>query len=63
MTVKQIIQQLQNDLAYYPPESDTAKNLNKEILRLKLLNNQLCTEEKITKEQDVLSSGSKDAIQ
>lgn len=38
MTVKQIIQQLQNDLAYYPPESDTAKNLHKEILRLKLLN-------------------------
>ena len=39
MTVKQIIQQLQNDLAYYPADSDTAYNLRKEILRLKLLNN------------------------
>tara|TARA_B110000902_G_C14084009_1_gene504320 strand:- start:541 stop:660 length:120 start_codon:yes stop_codon:yes gene_type:complete len=39
MTVKQIIQQLQNDLAYYPADSDTAENLRKEILRLKLLNN------------------------
>jgi len=39
MTVKQIIQQLQNDLAYYPADSQTAENLRKEILRLKLLNN------------------------
>tara|TARA_R110002167_G_scaffold196815_3_gene399777 strand:- start:149 stop:268 length:120 start_codon:yes stop_codon:yes gene_type:complete len=39
MTVKQIIQQLQNDLAYYPSDSETAENLRKEILRLKLLNN------------------------
>ena len=38
MTVKQIIQQLQNDLAYYPADSQTAENLRKEILRLKLLN-------------------------
>ena len=38
MTVKQIIQQLQNDLAYYPADSETAENLRKEILRLKLLN-------------------------
>jgi len=39
MTSKQIIQQLQNDLAYYPADSETAENLRKEILRLKLLNN------------------------
>ena len=39
MTVKQIIQQLQQDLAYYPNDSETAENLRKEILRLKLLNN------------------------
>jgi hypothetical protein len=38
MTVKQIIQQLQNDLAYYPADSQTAESLRKEILRLKLLN-------------------------
>jgi|AntAceMinimDraft_16_1070373.scaffolds.fasta_scaffold859706_2 hypothetical protein len=38
MTVKQIIQQLQQDLAHYPQGSNTSKALRSEILRLKLLN-------------------------
>ena len=38
MTDKLIIQQLQQDLYYYPQDSDTAKLIRTEILRLKLLN-------------------------
>tara|TARA_R110002167_G_scaffold209999_1_gene414151 strand:- start:215 stop:337 length:123 start_codon:yes stop_codon:yes gene_type:complete len=38
MTRKEIIQQLQQDLYYYPQDSDTAKLIIAEILRLKLLN-------------------------
>jgi|TARA_R110000765_G_scaffold298672_1_gene393740 hypothetical protein len=38
MTRKEIIQQLQQDLYYYPQDSDTAKLIRAEVLRLKLLN-------------------------
>ena len=40
MTDKLIIQQLQQDLSYYPYDSETSKLIREEILRLKLKNNE-----------------------
>ena len=38
MTDKLIIQQLQQDLYYYPADSETSEVIRKEILRLKTKN-------------------------
>ena len=40
MSDKLIIQQLQQDLGYYPYDSETSKVIRAEILRLKLKNNE-----------------------
>jgi len=40
MTDKLIIQQLQQDLSYYPYDSETSKVIREEILRLKTKNNE-----------------------
>ena len=40
MTDKLIIQQLQQDLSYYPYDSETSKVIRAEILRLKLKNDE-----------------------